>query len=80
MTETIKTILDRYGLPILVCLWAGYVLRSDVLLPLVEQHSAFIRTIGDSQKEIADAIKEQTKMLYALQPRVAEELTKQEQK
>ena len=80
MTETVKTILDRYGLPTLVCLAAGYVLRADVLLPLVEQHSAFIRTIGDSQKEIAEAIKEQTKMLYALQPRVAEELTKREGK
>jgi hypothetical protein len=47
-------------------------LRSDILLPLVEQHSAFLQTVAQSQKEIAEAVKEQTKLLYALQPRAGE--------
>ena len=71
VSETLKTIIERWGFPTLVALAAGYVLRQDVLLPLVEQHSAFLSTVADSQKEIASAVQEQTKLLYALQPRLA---------
>jgi hypothetical protein len=53
----------------LVALAAGYVLRHDVLIPLVEQHSIFLQTISESQKEIAEAVNEQTRLLYALQPK-----------
>lgn len=69
MSELVKTVIERWGLPTLACLAAGYVLRNDVLLPLVEQHSAFLTTVAESQKEIADAVKEQTKLLIAIQPR-----------
>jgi hypothetical protein len=69
MSDTLKTIMERWGFPTLVALAAGYTLRADVLLPLVEQHSVFLKTISESQKEIADAVKEQTRLLYALQPR-----------
>jgi hypothetical protein len=37
------------------------------LLPLVQQHSAFLQTVSATQKEIAGAVQEQTKLLYALQ-------------
>jgi hypothetical protein len=67
MSETLKTVIERWGFPTLVALAAGYTLRADVLLPLVEQHSQFLKTISESQREIADAVKEQTKLLYALQ-------------
>jgi hypothetical protein len=73
MSETLKTVIERWGFPTLVALAAGYTLRADVLLPLVEQHSAFLKTISESQKDIADAVKEQTRLLYALQPKAAEE-------
>jgi hypothetical protein len=69
MSETLKTVIERWGFPTLVALAAGWTLRADVLLPLVEQHSVFLKTIAESQKEIADAVKEQTRLLYALQPR-----------
>ena len=69
VSDTLKTILERWGFPTLVAIAAGVVLRNDVLLPLVEQHSAFLRTVAESQKEIAEAVQEQTKLLYALQPR-----------
>lgn len=67
MSETIKTILERYGFPTACAIILGIILRYDILLPLVEQHSAFLRAIGESQKEIAVAIKEQTQLLYAIQ-------------
>lgn len=69
MSEFVKTVIERWGLPTLACLAAGYVLRNDVLLPLVEQHSAFLTTVAESQKEIAEAVQEQTKLLIALQPK-----------
>lgn len=75
VSETLKTVIERWGFPTLVALAAGYVLRQDVLLPLVEQHSAFIHTISESQKDIAGAVQEQTRLLYALQGDRAEHRT-----
>ena len=69
MSDSMKYLLDRYGLPTLVACAAMYFLRQDVLLPLVEQHSIFLNTIATSQKEISEAVREQTKLLYALQPK-----------
>ena len=74
MSETMKTVLERWGFPTLVAVAAGVVLRYDVLLPLVQQHSAFLSTIAESQKEISEAVKEQTKLLYALKPELRESL------
>ena len=48
-------------------------LLQDVLLPLVEEHRAFLRQLGETQKEISITVREQTRLLYALQPRAAEE-------
>jgi hypothetical protein len=67
VSEVMKTVIERWGFPTLVALAAGWVLRTDVLLPLVEQHSAFLQTVAATQKEIAGAVQEQTKLLYALQ-------------
>ena len=72
VTETAKLIIERYGLPSLVAAAALFVLRQDVVLPLVDAHKNFLTTIAQSQREIADAVKEQTKLLYALQPRSTE--------
>jgi hypothetical protein len=69
MSETLKTIIERWGFPTLVAIAFGYVLRADILLPLVEQHATFLKTIADSQKEIAEAVNEQTRLLYALDKR-----------
>jgi hypothetical protein len=73
MNDIVKTVLERYGLPTLLCIAGGYFLRVDVLLPLVEQHSAFLKTISESQKDIATAVQEQTRLLYALQPKAGAE-------
>ena len=65
--ETMFEILNKWGFPALVALAAGWVLRNDVLLPLVEEHRSFVRQLGDTQREISKAITEQTRLLYTLQ-------------
>jgi hypothetical protein len=47
------------------------VLRQDVLLPLVEEHRSFVKQLGETQREISQAVAEQTKLLYALQAKAA---------
>lgn len=64
---TIGNIIERWGFPVLVALAAGYVLRHDVLLPLVDEHRSFVKNLGETQREISQAIQEQTRLLYALQ-------------
>jgi hypothetical protein len=49
------------------------VLRADVLLPLVEEHRAFVKSLSETQREISKAVSEQTRLLYALQPRATEQ-------
>lgn len=75
MTDELKTtlfsIIERWGFPTLVAIACGWVLRQDVLLPLVDAHTKFLEQLGDTQKEIGTAIQEQTRLLYALQPRTA---------
>ena len=79
MTEqvqsTLFSIIERWGFPTLVALAAAYVLRQDVLLPLVEEHRTFVKQLGETQKEISQAIGEQTRLLYALQPRAGQAVT-----
>jgi hypothetical protein len=70
--ETLYGIIERWGFPTLVAIACGWVLRQDVLLPLVEEHRTFVRSLSETQKEISAAVREQTRLLYALQPRVGE--------
>lgn len=64
---TVGNILERWGFPVLVALAAGWVLRNDVLLPLVEEHRAFVQQLGETQRDISRAITEQTRLLYTLE-------------
>jgi hypothetical protein len=69
--DAIFSIIERWGFPTLVAIAFGWVLRQDVLLPLVESHQKFVQQLGDTQQEISSAIREQTRLLYTLQPRSA---------
>jgi len=69
--ETITGIMERWGFPVLVALAAGYILRNDVLLPLMEEHRSFVKQLGETQREISQAVAEQTKLLYAMQQKSA---------
>lgn len=69
--ETLYGIMERWGFPTLVAIAAGWMLRNDVLIPLTEEHRQLIRTVSETQRDIAASVEEQTRLLYALQPRVA---------
>jgi hypothetical protein len=69
MSSTLHAIIERWGFPVLVAVAAGWILRNDVLLPLVEEHRAFVKQLGETQRDISQALTEQTRLLYALQPR-----------
>lgn len=66
--DTIFSVIERWGFPTLVALAAGWVLRHDVLLPLVDEHRSFVKSLSETQREISRAVTEQTRLLYALQP------------
>lgn len=70
---TVGSIMERWGFPVLVALAAGWVLRHDVLLPLVEEHRAFVKSLSETQRDISQAITEQTRLLYALQPKASQQ-------
>jgi len=67
--DTMFGIMERWGFPVLVAIAAGWILRNDVLLPLVEEHRSFVKSLSETQREISKAVSEQTRLLYALQPR-----------
>jgi len=71
--DTMFGIIERWGFPTLVAIAVGWVLRHDVLLPLVEEHRTFVRSLSETQREISKAVGEQTRLLYALQPKAAGE-------
>ena len=64
--DTLYTVLERWGFPTLVAIAVGWVLRHDVLLPLVEEHRTFVRSLSETQSEISKAVTEQTKLLYEM--------------
>lgn len=70
--ETIFSLLRDYGFSVVVALACLYVGRQDVLLPLVKAHTAFLDKLATTQVEIAEAMQEQTRLLYALQPKTGE--------
>ena len=71
--DTLFGVIERWGFPTLVALAAGWVLRHDVLLPLVDEHRSFVKSLSETQREISRAVTEQTRLLYALQPQAREQ-------
>jgi hypothetical protein len=77
--DTLLSVLKDYGFSTVVALSCLYVGRQDFLLPLVKAHTAFLDKLATTQVEIAEAMQEQTRLLYALQSRESRESV-QEQK
>jgi hypothetical protein len=72
--DTLLSILKDYGFAtVLACalLWVG---RQDIILPMVESHRQFLKEVAETQREISQAIGEQTRLLYALQPKGSQQL------
>lgn len=70
--ETLLTVLRDYGFAtVLACalLWVG---RQDIILPMVQAHRDFLKELATTQREISKAVTEQTRLLYALQPKSAQ--------
>ncbi len=53
--ETMFNLLERWGFPTLVAIAVGWVLRHDVLLPLVEEHRTFVRSLSELEPEVTVA-------------------------
>jgi hypothetical protein len=63
--------LERYGFGLVLATAVLWFMRTDLVLPMVEAHREFLREMSKTQREISTAVQEQTRLLYALQPRVS---------
>lgn len=63
VTDFVKTALDRWGLPTLACIAFAWTLRADVLLPLVKTHQEFVQNLEQTQRDIAESMREQAELL-----------------
>jgi F420-0:gamma-glutamyl ligase-like protein len=67
--ETMFDLLSKYGFPSLVAVFLAWFIRTDLLVPLLDEHRTTVKELRETQREIAKAITEQTKLLYAMQPK-----------
>ncbi len=65
--DTVFGILERWGFPTLVALALAFFIRQDLLLPLLEEHRLTLKEVRETQREIADAIGDQTRLLLSIQ-------------
>lgn len=73
--DTLYHILERWGFPTLVAVGLAFFIRQDLLVPLLEEHRLTLKEVRETQREIADAVSEQTRLLYALQAKFGQKLT-----
>ena len=71
MTDTTKDtlfgIMERWGFPTLVALGLAFFIRQDLLIPLLDEHRLTLKEVRETQREIATAVNEQTRLLIAIQ-------------
>ena len=60
---------ERYGFGTLLAVAILWFVRTDLVLPIVASHQQFLQEMATTQREISHAVQEQTRLLYALQPR-----------
>jgi hypothetical protein len=65
--DTLIGIMERWGFPTLVALGLAFFIRQDLLLPLLEEHRLTLKEVRETQREIADAIGDQTRLLLSIQ-------------
>jgi hypothetical protein len=66
--ETFLRMVERYGFGIVLATAMLWFVRTDLVLPMVEAHQQFLKEMASTQKDIGKALREQTQLLYALQP------------
>lgn len=74
MTDEAKAsmldILTRYGFSTLVAIALAWFIRTDLLQPLLEEHRLTLKEIRETQRDIADAVKDQTQLLITIESRI----------
>lgn len=65
--DTLYGILEKWGFPTLVSVWLAHF----VLMPMVDEQRLTLKEVRETQRDIAEAMAEQTKLLYAMQPKMA---------
>ncbi|NBW19434.1 MAG: hypothetical protein EBR82_66815 [Caulobacteraceae bacterium] len=65
--DTLMGIMERWGFPTLVAVGLAFFIRQDLLMPLLEEHRLTLKEVRETQREIADAVNEQTRLLIAIQ-------------
>jgi hypothetical protein len=66
-------VLGKYGFPTLMAIGLAWFIRTDLLIPLLDEHRTTVKELRETQREIAKAVTEQTRLLYALQPKAGEQ-------
>jgi hypothetical protein len=59
--------MERWGFPTLVALGLAFFIRQDLLIPLLNEHRLTLKEVRETQREIATAVNEQTRLLIAIQ-------------
>lgn len=71
--DVILRAVERYGFGLILATAVLWFVRVDLVLPMVEAHKQFLQELSASQREIAGAMQEQTRLLYAVQAQVAKD-------
>jgi hypothetical protein len=50
-----------------VALGLAFFIRQDLLIPLLDEHRLTLKEVRETQREIATAVNEQTRLLIAIQ-------------
>lgn len=58
--------LERYGFGIVLATAILWFVRTDLVLPMVDAHRAFLREMAATQHDISRAIQEQTRLLVTI--------------
>ena len=64
--EAALRMLERYGFGIVLASAILWFVRTDLVLPMVSAHQQFLQEMALTQRDIANAVREQTKLLYAM--------------
>ena len=65
--DTMLSVMEKWGFPTLAALALAWFIRADLIQPLLEEHRLTLKEVRETQREIAEAVTEQTMLLYALQ-------------
>lgn len=65
--DTLMEMLAKYGFSTVVAVGLAWFIRQDLLIPLLDEHRLTLREVRETQREIADAVSDQTRLLLSIQ-------------